>query len=221
MKRFSFRYSVLTFHSDQLWFPLAFWALFAIICAIVNGDPAFDNAARGYIGVVIPLIAGIMSAYAGLDDPALELRFATPMSSVRMLAERLGLILAVQTLCALAFEAYYLAIGGNFIILGGFWNIQLAWFIPTIALMGFGLIMAMLTTKAVGGSLLTAVVWLLVFITRSAMAADPALRYVMIYMGALIPDSPILRANQLTLFLLTLLFFAASCALYQRQERYI
>jgi len=221
MKRFSFRYSILTFHTDQLWFPLAFWALFAIITAIVKGDSTFTNAARGYIGVVIPLIAGIMSAYAGLDDPALELRFATPISPVRMLAERLGLILAVQTICALSFEVYYVAIGGDFSVLGGFWNIQLAWFIPTIALMGFGLVMAMLTTKAVGGSLFTAVVWLLIFIMRSAMTIDPVWRYVMIYMGALVPDSPVLRANQLTLFLLALLFFAGSCALYQRQERYI
>ncbi len=221
MKRFSFRYSILTFHTDQLWFPLAFWALFAIITAIVKGDSTFTNAARGYIGVVIPLIAGIMSAYAGLDDPALELRFATPISPVRMLAERLGLILAVQTICALSFEVYYLVIGGDFSVLGGFWNIQLAWFIPTIALMGFGLVMAMLTTKAVGGSLFTAVVWLLIFIMRSAMTIDPVWRYVMIYMGALVPDSPVLRANQLTLFLLALLFFAGSCALYQRQERYI
>ena len=41
------------------------------------------------------------AAYSVLDDPALELRFATPVRAEQTLLARLGLILVIQAACAL------------------------------------------------------------------------------------------------------------------------
>ena len=38
MKRFSLRYSLLTYRLDQLWFPLAFWALFVVMALLMRGE---------------------------------------------------------------------------------------------------------------------------------------------------------------------------------------
>jgi hypothetical protein len=73
MKRFSLRYLLLTSRFDQLWFPLAFWALFIVI-GIIRGPEYILDTSRTYLGAVIPLIGGILAAYAVLDDPSLELR---------------------------------------------------------------------------------------------------------------------------------------------------
>ena len=77
MKRSSLHYCLLTSRLDQLWFPLSFWVLFAII-GLIRGPQYILDTSRAYLGAVLPLIGGIMAAYAVLDDPALELRFATP-----------------------------------------------------------------------------------------------------------------------------------------------
>ena len=94
MKRFSLRYSLLTYRLDQLWFPLAFWALFAVMALLMRVKDL--DIARAYLGCAIPLVGGILSAYGVLDDPALELRFATPVRPAQTLLERLGLIFLVQ-----------------------------------------------------------------------------------------------------------------------------
>src|SRR6185295_5535283 len=69
----SLKYTWLTYRRDQLWFPLAFLAFF-IVAVVVMRHPAIRfSLARAYLGFFLPLIGGILAAYAVLDDPALEL----------------------------------------------------------------------------------------------------------------------------------------------------
>ena len=219
MKRFSLRYTLLTYRLDQLWFPLAFWALFAIIAVIRGPNYIFDTS-RSYLGAVIPLIAGIMAAYAILDDPALELRFATPTRTGRFLAECLGLLLTIQIICALTFQVFALALGADFAPLGNWLNVQLSWFIPTISLMALGCLGSLLGAQTMAGAFLAGLVWLVEMVARGWFALNNG-KYVLVFMGALMPDHPALRANQISLITLTIFFIIAAWLLLKRQERYI
>src|SRR5512141_820465 len=134
MKRFSLRYTLLTSRLDQLWFPLAFWVLFMLI-GIIRGPEYILDTSRAYLGAVLPLIGGIMAAYAVLDDPALELRFATPIPAIQTLLERLVPTFVIQVLCALTFQIFALILGVDFAPMYGNWfNVQLIWLIPTLSL---------------------------------------------------------------------------------------
>src|SRR5512139_2755279 len=113
MKHLSFRYILSTYRLDQFYLPAAFWVLFAIICLFRMKPEYLLDMARAYLGAVVPLIGGIMAAYAILDDPALELRFAAPARAESFLLERLGLIFAVQAISALTFQAFVLALGAD------------------------------------------------------------------------------------------------------------
>lgn len=219
MKRFFLRYPLLTYRLDQFWFPLAFWALFAIIAVIRGTDYIFDTS-RSYLGAVIPLIAGIMAAYAILDDPALELRFATPIRTERFLAERLGLLLVIQIISALTFQAFALALGADFAPLGNWLDVQLTWFIPTISLMTLGCLGSLLGAQTMVGAFLVGLVWLVELVARGWFAANGG-KYILVFMGALMPDHPALRANQISLSVLAIAFIITAWWLLKRQERYI
>lgn len=219
MKRFSLRYTLMTCRLDQLWFPLAFWVLFVIIAFIRGIEYLFDTS-RSYLGAVIPLVAGIMAAYAILDDPALELRFATPMRAGRFLAERLGLLLAIQVICALAFQAFALVLGGDFNPLGSWVDVQLSWLIPTISLMTLGCLGSLLGAQTMAGAFMAGLVWIVELVARGWFARNSG-QYFLVFMGALMPDHPALRANQLSLFALTIAFLIAAWTLLKHQERYI
>src|SRR5512143_3111246 len=117
MKHFSLRYSLLTYRLDQLWFPAGFLALFVIVSLLLPDKLA--TIARGYLGFALPLMGGIQAAYSVLDDPAIELRFATPILASRTLLERLGLILAIQAVSAFAFQVFCLAMGEDLAALVG------------------------------------------------------------------------------------------------------
>jgi len=182
-------------------------------------DHLFDMA-RAYLGAVVPLIGGIMAAYAILDDPALELRFAAPARAERFLLERLGLIFAIQTLCALAFQAFVLALGADLSPLGNAFGVQLAWLIPTISLMTLGCAGSLLSAQTMTGAFLTGIVWLLELLARGWLARNAG-QYVLVFMGALMPDHPSLLINQITLSALAIAFLLAAWALLRYQERYI
>ncbi|RPJ47838.1 MAG: hypothetical protein EHM21_07970, partial [Chloroflexi bacterium] len=138
MKHFALRYNLLTYRFDQLYLPAAFWVLFTIICLFRMQPEYLLDMAQAYLGAVVPLIAGIMGAYAILDDPALELRFAAPARAERFLLERLGLILTVQAFCALTFQVFVLALGADLSSLGTIFQVQLAWLVPALSLMTLG-----------------------------------------------------------------------------------
>ncbi len=220
MKRFSLRYSLLTSRLDQVWFPLAFWALFIII-GVIRGPEYILDTSRAYLGAVIPLIGGIMAAYAVLDDPALELRFATPIAELQTLLERLMPNFVIQAFSALTFQGFALLLGADFSLYGSWGDVQLAWLVPTLALMALGSLTAFLAAQSNSGAIFTGLVWIVQLVARGWFAANPLGQYLLVFMSPLMSDHPALRANQITLLLLSGVFFTLGWRLFHRQERYI
>jgi hypothetical protein len=220
MKRYSLRYALLTYRFDQLWFPLAFWALFVIICLFQHETHELMNITRAYLGTAVPLISGIMAAYIVLDDPALEIRFATPIPAAQTLLERLGLTFFVQAVSALSFQVFALLIGGDFSMFFSVWHIQMAWILPVLALMALGCACALAAAQPTIGAMAVGLVWIVEVIARGWLARNNG-KYVLVFMGALMPDHPDLLANHLSVFALSLALFIAAWALLRRQERYI
>ncbi|MEM5773398.1 MAG: hypothetical protein AAGU05_00245 [Anaerolineaceae bacterium] len=221
MKRFSLRYLLLTSRFDQIWFPSAFWVLMVLI-AVVRGEAYVADTARAYLGAVIPLISGILSAYAVLQDPALELRFATPVRSLQTLLERLLPILLIQTFFALAFQAFAALYKADFSPYFNSWgSMQLAWLVPGLSLMLLGCFSALASANPATGAVLTGMVWLVQLVARGWFAEQAIGKYFLVFMSPFMTDHPALRANQLALAGLGILFFTASWALLRRQERYL
>ncbi|MBL8102755.1 MAG: hypothetical protein JNM02_09515 [Anaerolineales bacterium] len=220
MKRFSVKYTLLTYRLDQLWFPLAFWAFFVILTLLLNDQELNFNIARAYIGVAVPLIGGFMAAYAILDDPAIELRFATPIRAAQILFERTLLIFLIQGVCALAFILFALFIGVDFSALGDSLNLQLSWIVPTISMIALGTFGAILGAQTMIGSFLVGLVWIIEVIIRDAMAVNNW-KYAYIFMGILNPEHPDLVSNQLALFAASAAFLFFTWLLLHKQERYI
>jgi len=220
MKRFSLRYALMTYKLDQLWLPLAIFFIFVLISFIQLGEPQLMNIARSYLIATIPLLAGILAAYAVLEDLSLELRFATPIPASRTLFERLGLIFIIQSGFALLFQAIILIMGGDFSIYLSVWHLQLAWIIPTLSLMMLGCTCSLLAANSTIGALMVGMVWLVQVIARSWFAGNFG-KYFLVFMGGLMPDHPDLIANHISLFVITLVLLLSSMALLRRQERYI
>jgi len=221
VKRFSLYYTLLTSRFHQIWFPLAFWVLFLII-GIIRGQAYIMDTTRAYLGAVIPLIGGIVAAYAILEDPALELRFATPASTLQTLLERLVPTFLLQAFFALAYQVFALGLSADFSSLFGNWiDVQLAWLIPTLALMAFGCCVALVAAQPATGAVLAGMVWIVELVARGWFARQYFGQYFLVFMSSLMLDHPALRANQVTLFVSSLILLLVSWALLQRQERYI
>jgi hypothetical protein len=219
MKRFSLHYTLLTSRFDQLWMPLAFWILFIII-GLIRGPEYMTDTTRAYLGAVLPLLGGIMAAYAILDDPALELRFATPITAARTLLERLSPAFWVQLICALTFQLFALSFHADFSIFGNWIDVQLAWLLPTLALMAFGCFTALLAAQTIIGAVFAGMVWLVELVARGWFAGNAG-KYILVFMGSLMPDHPDLAANQSSLFAISFVLLFGSWKLLHRQERYI
>jgi hypothetical protein len=220
MKRFSLKYTLLTYRLDQLLFPLAFWAFFVILTLLLSNEEQDFNIARAYIGVAVPLIGGIMAAYAILDDPAIELRFATPIRAAQILFERTVLIFIIQAVSAFAFIIFALLIGVDFAPLGSTLNLHLSWIVPTTVMIALGTFGAILGAQTMIGSFLVGLVWIVEVIIRDGMAINNW-KYAYIFMGILAPEHPDLIGNQLALFTLSAIFLFFTWLLLHRQERYI
>jgi hypothetical protein len=220
MKNSSLRYILLISRFDQLWFPLAFWTLFVII-SLIRGTEYILDTTRAYLGVILPLIGGIMAAYAVLDDPALELRFATPIPAAQTLFERFAPVFVIQAMAAITFQGFALLLGIDVAPIGSWFDVQLAWLIPTFALIAFGSLMTLLTTQTTTGAVLTSLVWIVQLVARGWFAGHKIGQYFLVFMSSLMTDHPILRANQLTLTLLSIAFFLLGWRLFQRQEHYL
>lgn len=220
MKRFSLKYTLLTYRLDQLWFPLAFWAFFVILTLLLNDQELNYDIARGYIGVAVPLIGGIMAAYAILDDPAIELRFATPIRAAQILFERISLIFLIQAVSALVFIVFALLIGVDFAPLGSALDLHLSWIVPTVAMIALGTFGAILGAQTMIGSFLVGLVWIIEIIIRDGMTFNNW-KYAYIFMGVFDPNHPDLMSNQIALFAVSAIFLFLTWLLLHRQERYI
>lgn len=213
------KYSWLTYRRDQLWFPLAFLALFIVIVLILPDPVARFSIARAYLGFIVPLTGGILAAYSVLDDPALELRFSTPVRAEQTLLTRVGLILAVQTACALVFQLFVGALGIDLSPLGGLFGIQLVWFLPTLSLAALGSAGALAGAQTTIGAFLAGAVWLVQLLMNSWLKLNA--RYVFLFLGVIVPDHPDLALNQVVLAAGSMALLLVSWVLLRRQERYL
>jgi hypothetical protein len=220
MKRFSLRYLLLTSRFDQLWFPLAFWVLFVVI-GILRGQAYILDTSRSYLGAVIPLIGGIMAAYAVLDDPSLELRFASPISAAQTLLERLVPIFLIQVCSALTYQLFAYLLKVDFSMFGNWTDVQLTWLVPTLSLMTLGCLSAIAAAQTTTGALLAGMVWIVELVARGWFAGNKVGQYFLVFMSPLMPDHPALRTNQLTLVMLSMVLFLLSWRLFHHQERFI
>jgi hypothetical protein len=219
----SLKYSWLTYRRDQLWFPLAFLALFVVL-SLILGKPAVQfSLARGYLGFIVPLVGGILAAYAVLDDPAIELRFSTPVGAAETLFNRLGLILVVQAACALFFQLFLLALRIDLSPLGGFLAVQRIWFVPTLALAALGCAGSLAGAQNVVGAVLVGTVWLVELMMKGWFQANA--RHAFLFLGVFLPNrpelAPELALNQSVLFAASLILLFFSWVLLHRQERFI
>lgn len=220
-KTASLKYMLLTYRLDMLWLPAAFWALFVIMAWMLKGEPSGFPATVAYFGVALPLVSGILAAYAILEDPALELQFATPLPAWQMLLERLGMILIVAAVCALSYQIPVTALGIDLSPLGGFWARQLAWLVPTLAMVSLSTTLAFANRQAVGGAAIVGLVWIVQLLFRDMFLQSSWARYLLLLMGSNYPENPALRGNQAVLIGLSILLLAAAWGLLRRQERYI
>jgi hypothetical protein len=213
------KYAWLTWRREQLWFPLAFLALFIVIIAILPHPGARFSIARAYLGFIVPLIGGILAAYSVLDDPALELRFSTPVRAEQTLLARLGLILAVSAVGALVFQLYLAALGIDLSPLGGLFRVQLVWFLPTLSLAALGCAGALAGAQTAMGAFLAGAVWLIQLLMNSWLRLNA--RHVFLFLGVIVPNHPDLAVNQCVLFTGSVILLLVSWAVLRRQERYL
>jgi hypothetical protein len=218
---FSLRYMLMTYRLDMLWLPAGFWGLFLILSWMLRNEAHGFDLSVAYFGTALPLIGGIQAAYAVLDDPALELQFATPRPMWGMLLERLGMIAVIGALCALAYQAALVALGIDLAPLGGLAARQLAWLAPLLALMALGAAVAFAARQAVAGAAVTGMVWIIQIIIRDGFLQSSWAQYLLLFMGSNYPNHPALRANQAILLSLAALLLVAAWSLLRRQERYL
>ncbi len=219
MNRAALKYSWLTYRRDQLWFPLAFLALFIVILLIMRHPVPRFSIARAYLGFIVPLVGGILAAYGVLDDPALELRFSTPVRAGQTLLARVGLILIVQIVCALSFQLFAAALGIDLSPLGGLLQVQSMWFLPTLSLAALGCAGSLAGKQTAMGAFLAGAVWLIQLLMNSWLRLNA--RSMFLFLRVLAPNDPGLALNQGVLFVGSAILLVISWMLLRRQERYL
>jgi hypothetical protein len=212
---------LMTYRLDMLWLPAAFWALFLIVSWMIKDGPTGFPVCVAYLGAALPLVCGILAAYAVLEDPALELQFATPRPAWLMLLERLGVIMVLAAACALAYQGVIAALGIDLAPLGNILARQLAWFVPTLAMVSLGSAVAFANRQSVAGSAVVGMVWIIEIILRDWLLQGRLGQCLLLIMGSNYPDHPALPANQVTLTGLAILLLATAWSLLRKQERYI
>jgi hypothetical protein len=213
------RYTWLTYRRDQLWFPLALFTFFVVILLFFPQPGMRFNLARAYLGFIVPLIGGITAAYAVLDDPALELRFACPVRAEETLFTRVGLIFSIQAVSALTFQLLTFLLGIDLGRLGGPFDVQFVWLVPTLGLIALGTFGALATTQTTVGAFLAGSCWLVQVTMRSWFEKNAS--HFFLFMGVFSPDQHALATNRWALLALSTALLGLSSILLRRQERYL
>lgn len=214
-------YSLKTHLSSQFWLPSAIWALFAIINWLFTDKSQAANTAGYFLGVALPLIGGILSAYSLLGDPVLELQFAAPRSSFCTLLERLGVVLIILAFAAATYQIYIAILHVDMSQYGNPMQVQLIWLVPCLAMITMGSLMSLTFVQPTTGALFIGLIWIVQVIVRSPIVNNPVARFIFLMMGTLYPQDPGLTANQVTLLAFSILFTVISVVLLKKQERYI
>jgi hypothetical protein len=213
------RYAWKTSRRELLWFPLALLGFFVVILLMMRHPQVRFTITKAYLGFFVPLLAGITAAYAVLDDPALELRFATRARHLQTLLARLVILLAVQGACALAFQLVATALGVDLSPLGTLLDVQLAWIVPTVALAAAGLSVSLASAQCVTGAFVAGAVWLVQLLMKSWLLANGPRVY--LFMGILEPGRADLPASRAALLTCSAAALVLSWGLLHRQERYL
>jgi hypothetical protein len=99
-------------------------------------------------------------------------------------------------------------------------DVQLAWLVPTLALMAFGCLSSLAAAQTSIGAAMAGMVWIVELIAFDWLAGNIG-RYALVFMGALRPAHPDLAAGRIVLAGLTFALLFASWMLLHRQERFI
>ena len=218
--RFSIKYTFQAFQKDQFWLPLAMWGLFVLMLVLFFEGNNQVNAARAFLGFVMPLLAGGLAAYAVLEDSALELQFATALPAWRMLAERLGLVLVVILAVGLSFQGVLVVLRVD-PHLGNFWQAVLAWLVPCLTMISLGTFVSLLAGNSHAGAAFVGVLWITQTIGRGWFAYNETARLFLLFFGAMAAGHKDLPLNQFVLTGITVAGLFFSWLLLKKQERYI
>ncbi len=218
--RLSIKYTFQAFQKDQFWLPLAMWGLFVLMLALFFEGDNQSTAGRAFLGFVMPLLAGGLAAYAVLEDSALELQFATARPAWRMLAERLGLVLAVILAVGLSFQGV-LAMLRVDPHLGNFWQALLAWLVPCLTMIAVGALVSLLGGNSHAGAAFTGTLWITQLIARGWFAYNETARLFLLFFGAMAAGHADVPRNQIMLTGITIVSLLFSWLLLKKQERYI
>jgi hypothetical protein len=216
------RYAMKTYRKEQFWMPPAFLAFFCILTAFFLEDGRASSMATAFLGYMLPLITGILASSPILSDPALELHFAAPISAWRLLVARYVVLLAVILATGFIFQGCMALMGVDLAYLGNFWQRQLVWLVPSLAMLALGCFTALAFKQATSGSVFTGGLWIFELTLRGYLLSKPLLRNVVLFMGATFPmGGRMLVENQITLTLMGAVLLVLSVFLLKRQERYI
>jgi hypothetical protein len=215
-----FKYTFQAFQKDHFWLPPAIMALFMLVILFMPEESKY-NTARAFLGFVLPLIAGGLSAYAFLEDSALELQFSTKRPAWKMMLERLGIVLVVIVLVSLVFQVYAQLLGIALTPLGGLLRRQLVWFVPCLTMLVLGGAASLMARHSSGGIALIGGLWIIQLLLRGWFARKTFWRNVLLFYGAMDPLGEPLVWNQITLTAIALLLLTAAHYLLKKQERYI
>jgi len=211
-----------THQSGQFWLPAAIWAFFVIVIGFFGKSiPSAVEISISYIGVVLPLLGGILGAYAIMDDPVLELHFSSPRSAIQMLLERTIIIFGLLTISAITFQIFLHLLAVDLSPYGNTWMRQLAWIIPCLTLTALGTFAALFSTQSTTGVMLVGMIWIVELVARGWFLGHPIARYFFLFGGALAPTVDFLNQNYIVLIILGILFFGSAWCLLKNQERYI
>lgn len=216
----TWRYSLRAHLAGQLWLPAAIWALFLFL-VFTQLDYNAKEIAVTFPVVVMPLLAGITAGYALLDDPALELQLASPVSAARMLLRRVGGQLAIVTVLVVLFQLVCAAAGLDLSSYGSLFMRQVFWIVPCLTLSALGSALTLAFSQTTPAVLLISILWLLQLILRHWIIDHNPVRYLFLFTGLFFPQHPSANAIQLSLLGVTAALFIISWLLLQRQERYI
>jgi len=214
------RYHLRVLRREQLAMPAGLWVLFVLMVWLFRHEAGRSyKVASGFLGVVLPLVAGVLAAPVLVDDPAVELQLAAPRPPWHTLVERLLVLLAIAGLAAVSFQGVTAGLGVPLDQLGGPMACQLVWLTPSVALMGLASFSTLCLKHSLTGALLVGLAWIIQLFYRNALSGSPWTRYVYLFMGAAQPGHPELAWNQTALVSLSILLLAACALVLRREER--
>lgn len=215
------RYFFQPHQTGSLWLPISVLCLFIIVVGFFGTNLKAVEVSAAYTGVVLPLIGGILGAFATLDDSILELKFASPLSTFFLLISQFIAIVAVLALCSLIYQMFALAIHLDMNEFGNLWQRQFSWIIPSLALTSLGFLGAYWSANANSAAMIVGMIWIIQVIAREWFIMTPPVKYVFLFTGALYPHALSRAGSQLSLLGLSAIFLVIAWLILKKQERFI